>query len=271
MEENRILTENGMTYEQRQIEITEKWFGKQIELIKGYPDEKHRLILIFALIDAFAQNYNKYERNGNCTAFVKFLEKYCPDKRIILKSICPVTLFYDYGHKVETDISLRGGRIYFAEDKELQEETLRILSLIPEKREITFLRRRHTYGALIYAMRNKLMHEWVMINSQINYQNDKEKQIPHVVWGEVYDYIENKHYKKWVLHIPEKFIFEVAEEAVRNYVAECRKDNRVPFNNHSMERQCFESWYGADEKNAHIDTDEPIKDELEFEKNRSYR
>ena len=61
---------------EEQIEITNNWVNNQIEVIKKYPYEKHRIILYCTIIDSFVQNNNSYKGRDNRKNFVEFLIKY---------------------------------------------------------------------------------------------------------------------------------------------------------------------------------------------------
>ena len=224
----------------REVERVRKWFYRQLEFIKLYPSESHRLILILSVIDSFAQDYSNFSRKENRKNFIKFIQTYAMKYCDILKEICPVTLYYDYfSDRADITLSLQKGRIYVANDTEAIMQTQKIFKQI-SKIEQQKAQLDHSYAGLIYQLRNKLVHEFTSLNMPLNFQCDLDQQLPHMACEE---FVEDGKlvFLRWALSIPEKFVKEVAIDAVEHYLQDCLIQNHVPFG--MTDRKCFVSWY----------------------------
>lgn len=226
------------------VEQCREWFSNQIREIKEIQNKKHRLILLLSLADAFAQSHGDYGQNSNRRYFASFLLQFSSEQEYsaILRSICPVTLYYDKNDEYQFGkLNLTSSRVYLANSNDVLQEAKRLKDCIPEdKRDIIV--RRHRYAELIYAMRNKLVHEMVDIGLDINFQESKAHQIPHMVHGVA----ENEggiRTEYWKLHIPEVFIFCVVENAVNEYLTWCANNQKTPFKNNLHSRKCYFAWY----------------------------
>ena len=150
-----------------------------------------------------------------------------------------MTLCYDLEIPIET-LDLTKGMIYSATNDTLSNEAEKIVDQLKENQKIKA--DRHTYGALIYALRNKLVHEMVLLNSPINFQDDLAEQLPHLSCKNIIK--EGKlEFSKWTLNIPETFIVNVLKDVVGGYLDECQKENKAPFDNNSFDRTCYSAWY----------------------------
>lgn len=223
------------------IKSVREWADQQINVISSYEYDAHRLILICSLIDAFAQNDSGYPRNSTQRHFVDFLESYSSRNKGIITEVCPVTLYYDCFSANEANLRLRNSMVFVAGDTALVQEANRLIDLLPEDQQETKIKK-HTYGALIYAMRNKLVHEMNSINLAFSYLQDDDNQLPHMVCEYT---IENDEliFKKWNLHIPPKFVFDVAIEVIHGYLDHCESEGLDPFYNNDFERRCYYGWY----------------------------
>ncbi len=219
------------------------WFKQQSDEIRAIPNKKHRLILLISLADAFAQSRVDYKQSNNRKCFSSFLIQYNSGKEneAILRTVCPVTLYYDKRDEYQFGtLNLKPSRVYSAGSNDLIQEVKRMEQCIPEdKRECVL---RHRYADLIYAMRNKLVHEMVDIGLDLNFQENKAHPIPHIVHGNV----ENEGgawSEYWKLHIPESFIFDVIDKAVNEYLTWCEGVQKIPFKNNQLNRKCYLAWY----------------------------
>lgn len=223
-------------------ELYECWFDKQIDGILKIEDEKFRTLLMLSLIDACSQGFNEHQKRGNRQAFVSFLEEFsvgCKHESI-LKSICPVTLFYDLQDEFGFDeLRLNSGSIYNANDTELIDETNRLVQMIPlgERNKA----KKHRYVELVYTKRNKLVHEMRQLGLSINFQEERESQVPHVVHGWV-EATHNNTEEYWELHIPEQFIYEVIVWSAHKYFKWCRVNQKIPFNGSQNTKRRY-AWY----------------------------
>ena len=211
------------------------WLQEHLHLIKTYPSELHRLLILLSLIDSFAQDCSNQSRQ-NQKSFVDFLQTYCKKYNAILKSQCPVTLYYHYLDKLPNlHLHLQEGRIYYANSCGAIAEAERIICYLDEKEKVA-AQLKHSYAGLIYQLRNKLSHEFMMLNMPINFQNNEDIQLPHMATC-----IENNKVSHWSLCIPEHFVREVAIDAFENYLSDCEERNYIPFSNQN--RKCYYAWY----------------------------
>ena len=223
------------------IKAVREWVDQQINTIISYKYDAHRLILICSLIDAFAQNDAGYPRGNNTKHFSDFVIQYSKKNSAILSEVCPVTLFYDAFQDASIELNLPSHAILCAGNSALVNESNRLISLLPEK-ERDNKSCRHRYASLIYAMRNKLTHELNFLNIAPNFFADEEEQVPHVACESTIINGKLEH-KAWRLHIPERFVFDVAEDAIKGYLQYCERIGSDPFYNNNYERSCFYSWH----------------------------
>ncbi len=225
----------------KEVEKVKQWVKTQIKEIQKCKSETHRRILILCLIDAFAQHCAEYCKKNNAEIFSDFLLKYNIKHNEILSSVCPATLYYDCFDKQNLELKLMKSKIYSADEKRLICEATRLLNLLPEADKIKY-RERHKYVRLLYAMRNKLLHELVQIGAPIDFFTDAENPLPHIVSQLSFDE-HNEFVSIWTLYIPEGFIIEVAQDAISNYLQECLNKDVMPFKNNSSNRKCLNAWY----------------------------
>ena len=221
------------------IHQIQELFINQLISISGYPDEKHRLIIMLSLIDSIAQESAGYSHDSKKT-FYSFVQSYCNKYRDILKEICPITLYYDYfSDSNNVDLKLMHRRIYFADSWETKTESKRLIELLPDDKKNT-AKERHSYTGLLYQLRNKLVHESLLLNMPIDFQEENEEPIPHIA---CYNKLEDGKllFDHWTLIIPEAFVKNVATEVIDNYLKYCLSRDYIPFNRN--DRKCFYGWY----------------------------
>ena len=226
------------------IEQTRKWFYQQLEFLNHYPSEPHRLIILLYVMDSFAQDNSNFSRNSQ-KAFVEFLWANSLKYSDILKLICPVTLYYSqYDDRKDICLQLScEGNIYPADSLGAIAEAERLFKLIPDSQKES-VRQKHSYAGLIYQLRNKLSHELLLLNSPINFHEDRSEQFPHIICeGERRNQGGNHRLvpRRWTLHIPEKFVRDVAIDAVEHYLEDCLRRNHAPFCRD--DRRCYNGWY----------------------------
>lgn len=220
---------------------TKNWVCQMLDEIATIPTGNFRKLLIYSLIDAFAQCWDNYSRLNNADIFASFLEKFAGDD--ILMNICPATLFYDYGEKYSfSKLQFTPGMIIYANDPAAQKEAERLLQQITDQKEREKANKKHTYAHLMYAERNKLVHELNRINSPIDFNDDKDNPIPHIAYGSYITDIESDQ-SFWMLHIPERFVEKILFSAVEGYVEYCKSEGMFPFENNTYDRKCRLAWY----------------------------
>ena len=89
----------------------------------------------------------------------------------------------------------------------------------------------HTYIKLIYKSRCKLLHEGNLIGC---IQTVEENNYEYPIYIKVLDY--------WKLIFPYKFLKELFMNCINNYLEECKKDKKDPFENNDMEKR--KAFYG---------------------------
>lgn len=211
---------------------------QQIEQIRQLPNENYRMILICSLVDSFAQHISNYDLRHNADHFADFLVKYSSKHVNILSAICPSTLFYHAQKDLpeNTMLTFCEDDIVYADEMATMNEAGRIIALLPASKQDTYTKK-HRYAHLIYAMRNKMVHEMVVVGCEVSFLTEDSDPIPHMVYG------VSGYPKCWLLQIPEKLVFDVAESAINNYLNECEREQRNPLYNNSMERFCYKTWY----------------------------
>ena len=78
-----------------------KWIDDAMDEIDKVPREMFRKILLYAIIDCFAQNWKGYPLHDSSKAFEDFLIEFAHEYREMLCEICPTTLYYDYSTKYD--------------------------------------------------------------------------------------------------------------------------------------------------------------------------
>lgn len=216
------------------------WFYRQLDLLRHYPSELHRLIILLSIMDSFAQESSNFSRNSR-QAFISFLLANSTKYADLLKLLCPITLYYSYYDNRE-DVCLQlspKNNIYLADSPEAVTEAQRLFELIPDSQKES-VRQKHSYAGLIYQLRNKLSHELLLLNAPVNFHEDRSNQLPHIACE-----CESRNHqlvpRRWVLHIPEKFVQDVTIDAVEHYLEDCLRRGHAPFSR--GERKCYNAWY----------------------------
>lgn len=236
-----------------EIEQIRQWRDRQLQWISAISNETYKRILLVACIDAFVQHQDSIyilkgqgKRISNQKAFSSFLQYYIHDEQIQkwMRLVCPTTLFYDYQEDLKTttlSLSTDEMRIYAADDSEAIAESERLIQLLPEcKREKA--REKHQYSALIYQMRNKLVHEMTLVGCPVSFFTEDSDPIPHLV---VLDKHENNKLipYKWTLHIPVKLIWNCFIESSENYLNECQEQQRHPLGKYDPNQKSTFAFY----------------------------
>ena len=196
-----------------------QWLHSNIPLANSITNEAFSKILLLSIIDCFAQAYAGYNVYHTTDAFCDFVLSYSSQSKV-LNYICPVTLGYDYDLKP----SLEDGILYSIDDPYLAQEGERLLQLLPENiREKA--RRKHRYVGLLYATRNKLVHELNTLGHQIDFMNGK----PTIVQGSLIDYVDGKiaQIKEWSPYFPKKYIYDLTIETVYTYLDHCDSEKKM--------------------------------------------
>lgn len=227
------------------LESTKEWAVKNIEIANGVPNGTFSITLLLTIIDSFAQAEYDYppSKESNIT-FQKFVLSHTEKHREYLERLCPVTLFYDYfGSSDVKELPLTLGRLYSYYDPELSEAAETILQRIPaEQRE--HAQKRHTYVALLYRLRSKLVHELNPLGTPIEFISN----IPSVALGTEYGPLKEDGTRKvtrqmWTLNFPRKYIYELTKEVIFHRIDACEEQGILPFPLSNEPRRCELSWY----------------------------
>lgn len=165
------------------IERVKTWFYQQLEVLKQYPLENHRLIILLSILDSFAQESIGYSRNSqkNQKAFADFIQTYSTRHQEVLNTLCPVTLYYSkYNENDDIILQLRCGTIHLANSPIAITEAQRLFEKLTDEQKQS-VQLKHSYAGLIYQLRNKLVHESTVLNMPINFQYDEDVHLPHMV------------------------------------------------------------------------------------------
>lgn len=233
-----------------EINQVRRWRDGQIEAICKINSELYQRILITTCIDAFVQHQSSIyeEKKGknrqNRDKFSAFLQKYVDDQPYSkwLSLICPTTLYYDYERDLGGEsLRLMTGRIYFADDSDALSEANRLIMLLPEEKRIV-AQKKHQYSALIYQMRNKLVHEMIYVGCQANFCTEDSDPIPQMVTQSKSDGNRLMPYK-WTLHIPVSLLMHCLKSSTDNYLNECTQQGKNPLGEYSPEQKSIFAFY----------------------------
>lgn len=223
-----------------EIAWARKWVSDQFETIAQMDNELYRKILILSVVDSIVQHQINVG-SKNQKEFATFLQNYSSAFNGILRSYCPTTMYYDnlqylQGESLHLEIS----RIYCVDEREVIDEANRLLSLLNQQSGAKT--ERHQYAWLIYAMRNKLVHEMSIVGCDASFLTEDSDPIPHLVVLNRHDHSEISPYK-WTLMIPEKFIWTVGRSAIDNYLIECETLQKHPLDKMDTFRKSRFAWY----------------------------
>lgn len=195
---------------------------RDIEEMKFY---EHKIACLFLMIDTFSQNYYNYD-GKNKEDFCKFILNYADNKKYyFLNDYDPITLFYDWNNYPQNKVDipeLKEANIYTVDSQELQE----ILNNIKIPKKQKSIKDKHTYIELLYKCRSKLLHEGNLIGG---IQTVEENRYEYPIYFKVSDY--------WKLIFPYTFLKELFMNCINNYLEECKKDKKDPFENNDMEKR----------------------------------
>ena len=224
---------------ERSIINTGNWVKVQLQDINNVRSAEFRKILYYSLIDSFVQSHNKYPKHGEKKAFSEFLLTFSTKFNLILEKTCPVTLFYCHKDEFHFDrLDLPDGYLLCADDERLHKESDRLLLQISNPTRRLEVRKKHQYSQLMYAERNKLVHEL----SPVGMPMDLNEAIPHMAQGQSME--KGLSYDApWHLVIPESFVKLVLEDSISGYLQYCQKETIIPFSNNDDTRRCRMAWY----------------------------
>ena len=182
--------------------------------------------------------------NESSITFQKFVLSHTESQRKHLKKLCPVTMFYDYFPSSDIkELPLTIGRLYDYCDPELSAAAETILQRIPvEQRERA--QKRHTYIALLYRLRSKLVHELNPLGTPVEFFSN----VPSISYGtescpQKDDGTREVIRQIWTLKFPRKYIYELTKEVIFHRIDACEKQGILPFPLLAEPRKCELSWY----------------------------
>ena len=219
---------------------------KEFEDIRNYKP-MHQLLVLFSLIDCFAQHNNHYRKKvTNTDIFCDFLLTYSSEKyKRILQSICPTTMYYQYIKNNENqqkqntiEINFIPGFLIFVSSDMAQRETNRLLCFLTAE-EAKTAKKAHRIVNLLYRLRCKLSHELNRVDIGDIFGEIQETDEPYMASGtEIIDVGQME--KVWRLAIPTNFVYNVAKEAITNYL-NIQSENENAFIDVAKRRNL--SWY----------------------------
>ena len=227
------------------LERTKEWAVKNIEIANSVPNGSFSIILLLTIIDSFAQaEYDYPPVNESSITFQKFVLNHTESQCKHLKKLCPVTMFYDYFPSSDIkELPLTIGRLYDYCDPELSAAAETILQRIPvEQRERA--QKRHTYIALLYRLRSKLVHELNPLGTPVEFFSN----VPSISYGtescpQKDDGTREVIRQIWTLKFPRKYIYELTKEVIFHRIGACEKQGILPFPLLAEPRKCELSWY----------------------------
>lgn len=228
-----------------------------LEEANSIPNKCFRNICMFSLIDSLAQEYANYPSTGSRKTFCDFVIRF-QDKYSYLEKVEPVTLFYDYEPNIKEiekhpelkdrapelcskklEVSLDDLRI---EDETKVEqilntnkadELLRLIERDKGSKEANKYRRKHSLIFLLYKMRSKAVHELSRMGRDNKWETNHDEPFYRDV-KRIYTR-DGNIVSDDVLELvfPNKFIYNLALNVIENYLSECEKQQRLPFENNS--------------------------------------
>ena len=238
------ITPENLTRKQA-LERTKEWAVKNIEIANGIPNGAFSITLLLTIIDSFAQaEYDYPPANESNATFQKFVLSHTEKHRKYLERLCPVTLFYDYfATSYIQELPLTLGRLYSYYDSELTAAAETILLKIPENQRER-AHSKHTYIALLYRLRSKLVHELNPLGTPIEFISN----VPSIALGTEYgpskeDGKREMNRQIWTLNFPRKYIYELTKEVISHRIDTCEKQGILPFPLTNEPRRCELSWY----------------------------
>lgn len=225
-----------------EIKETRHWVENSLEDIAELPIEIYRKILFLSVVDAIVQHQENTNPHNNQEEFASFLLKYSTEYHEILAAYCPTTMYYDNLPLLTNEMLHldEDEQFYYVDQSIVNLESARLLTILKQFPKAKT--ERHRYASLIYAMRNKLVHEMYQVGCEANFLTEDSDPIPHLVLLDKHNHEELSPYK-WTLMIPEKFIWVVGKSAIANYLDECQKMQKHPLTNMETFRKSRFAWY----------------------------
>ena len=245
------------------IEEARSYLKKKLEEANSIQSQCFKNICMFSLIDSLAQEYADYPTQDAQKTFCDFVITY-QDRYSYLEKVEPVTLFYDYEPYIseierhpelrdivpelcskELEVSLKDLRL---EDEQKVAEILNsdkakeLLKLIERDYGANIAERfkkRHTLINLLYKMRSKSVHELSRMGGankweiQAGYDEPFYRDLGRIYTRNGKIVCDNI----FELVFPNGFIYNLAVNVIGNYLNECDKQQRLPFENNSNFRR----------------------------------
>ena len=200
------------------------WGMNQFETISKYTSEFHRRLLEIIVIDTFSQ-FHCFHSGSNSAHFADFVLKYGGDYSNLLSAVCPSVLYYnEFDKDPNTKLKLQQSRIIKADEAIAVQEANRLLGLLSEDRKKK-AEKRYSYAALIYQMRNKLVHQATCVNMPIDFHDSNDITPYMACENEIKD--GKLVFKGWTLNIPEEYIVAVGKECINNYIVACDQGSAI--------------------------------------------
>ena len=256
-------------YVQDKIKEARDFFHKSLDEAYNNDNKVFKTISIFSLIDCLAQEYANYPSRDTAKAFCAFVLKF-QDKYDYLDKVEPVTLFYDYEDNIEKiirypelidiepslckpelEISLSKLRLRDETpvkkviDSSFLDELLKIIERDKGDKIANRYSNQHTLIRLLYKMRSKAVHELSHIGGETKWERADGfnepfyRDLTRLYVDEGY-IVRDKVYE---LVIPSKFLYDLAQNVIDNYLKHCVDTQSLPFkNNNKYKRKVMITW-----------------------------
>lgn len=256
-------------YVQDKIEEARDFFHKSLDEAYNNDNKVFKTISIFSLIDCLAQEYANYPSRDTAKVFCDFVLKF-QDKYDYLDKVEPVTLFYDYEDNIEKiirypelidiepslckpelEISLSKLRLRDETpvkkviDSSFLDELLKIIERDKGDKIANRYSNQHTLIRLLYKMRSKAVHELSHIGGETKWERADGfnepfyRDLTRLYVDEGY-IVRDKVYE---LVIPSKFLYDLAQNVIDNYLKHCVDTQSLPFkNNNKYKRKVMITW-----------------------------
>lgn len=222
-----------MNHKNRTEEIR-LYVKNKLSIADTISDYNIKFLIVFSLLESFAQEWKNYPKYGTSEAFCEFVMTFQRNYGYLDK-VDPVTLYYDFEKELNPHFSLdylSDGCCYYASSLVNEVKSEKIIGFLISN-SITNQKRieQHKYVKLLYKMRSKISHEhchylWSIVSSTW-----EECEPCFISCG-----------NDWELGFPYPFIRNLAEECIDGFLKSREVEGLDPFKNNTDNRKFRLAW-----------------------------
>lgn len=216
------------------IEEIRLYVKKKLDIADTISDYSIKFLVVFSLLESFAQEWKNYPKYGTSEAFCEFVMTFQKNYGYLDK-VDYITLYYEFEKELKPHFSLNHlsrGCYYYASLLVNEKESEKIIDFliansITDKKRIE----QHRYIKLLYKMRSKISHEhcnysWSIVSS---------------IWEEQEPcFISSSN--DWELGFPYLFIRNLTEECIDGFLKSREESGLDPFKNNTDDRKFRLAW-----------------------------